>query len=119
VPGALLDAGLLAVGDLLGHEEAEVVAIGPALALRTIGERGVDAPGVGEMEPLEQGVDVEFRGIHDGHSFEGLRGAVGAGGRLSWIVGGRRGAGSVWPASPAPSLGPRRAALAAPKLCVM
>jgi hypothetical protein len=63
-----LDARLLAVGHLLGHEHGEELAVGPLLALGARDELAVDAPGVGQVEPLEHRLEVDLGGRHSGSS---------------------------------------------------
>ena len=52
-------AGLLAVGDLLGDEHGEEVATRPLFGLGPLAELAPDAPGVGQVQALEQRVEVD------------------------------------------------------------
>jgi hypothetical protein len=92
IPGGLLESGLLAVGDLLGEEDAEEVLVGPLLLLGTGAEVAPDAAGVGQVEALEGGVEV---------------------GRGHWssLPVRKEGVPEVWPGSGASLLGQARASL--------
>ena len=59
-----LDAGLLAMRDLLGDEEREEVAAAPFLLLGARDEVAPRAACVGEMKTLEHRVDVDVGGVH-------------------------------------------------------
>jgi hypothetical protein len=61
-----LHPGLLAMGHFLGHEHSEEVAVGPLLLLRLLGERGVDARRVGEVQAAEEAVERDVGGVHCG-----------------------------------------------------
>lgn len=88
IPGGLLEPRLLAVGDLLGEEHVEEVLVGPLLLLGSGAEVAPDAAGVGEVETLEERVEV---GV----------------GRDHWISlrVRKRGVSEVWPGSIASLLG--------------
>ena len=51
--------GLLAVRDLLGDEDGEEVAARPLLRLGALAELAPDATGVGQVQPLEQRVEID------------------------------------------------------------
>jgi hypothetical protein len=59
---AALDPRLGAMRDFLGHEDGEVVAIGHVLALGPRGEVGIEAAHGGQVEPPQEGVEVDRRG---------------------------------------------------------
>ena len=52
------EAGLLAMRDLLGDENRQEVAVGPGLAFRALHQIAPDPPGVGQMEALEEDVEI-------------------------------------------------------------
>ena len=56
---------LLAMRDLLGHEQREEVAIGPGLALGALDEVAPDATRIGEVQPFEERVEVVIGRDHD------------------------------------------------------
>jgi len=56
---------LLPVGDLFGHEQREEVAIGPGLALDALHQVPPHAARIGEMEALEEPVEVGIGRDHD------------------------------------------------------
>jgi hypothetical protein len=64
--GEPLDAGLLALGDFLGGEHDEEVAVGPLLGLGPLDEIAPDAASVGQVESLEQGVEIGVGHVHGG-----------------------------------------------------
>ena len=49
---------LLPMRDLFGDEQREEVAIGPALPLGALHEVAPDAPRIGEVQPLEEGIEI-------------------------------------------------------------
>ena len=49
---------LLPMGDLLGDQQREEIAIGPRLPLGALHEVAPDAPRIGEVQPLEEGVEI-------------------------------------------------------------
>lgn len=51
--------GLLALGDLLGDEQREQMLVGRLLAFSALEEIPPDAAGVGEMEALEQAIEID------------------------------------------------------------
>ena len=57
-PGEAPEACLLAMSDLLGDQERQEVSIGPLFLLRALHELAPDPARVGEMEPLEQDVEL-------------------------------------------------------------
>lgn len=59
-----LDAGLLAMGNLLGDEDGEEVATAPRFDLGTLDEVAPCAPRIGEVETLEHGVEVDVGRLH-------------------------------------------------------
>lgn len=61
-----LDARLLSLGNLLGDEHGEEVAVGPLLAFGASDEIAPDTPGVGEAQALEQCVELDLGGVHSG-----------------------------------------------------
>jgi hypothetical protein len=65
---------LLALGDLLRDEQGEEVPEGPLLLLRPLDEAGPDPAGVGEVEPLEQMIELVVAGLHGRLSREGSGG---------------------------------------------
>jgi hypothetical protein len=56
------DAGLGAVGDLLGRERLKEVAVAHPFRLGAQGEFGMEAADGGQVEPLEHGVQVSRAG---------------------------------------------------------
>jgi hypothetical protein len=58
------DAGLGAVGDLLGHEGGEEVAVAEAFLLGAGRELGVETADGGQVQAAQQGVEVEGRRVH-------------------------------------------------------
>jgi hypothetical protein len=73
-----LDARLLAVGHLFGHEQGEELSVGPLLALGPRDELAVDPPGVGQVEALEHRLEVDRRSPHSGSS------CCAGGTRIAW-----------------------------------
>jgi hypothetical protein len=63
-----LQAGLLAVGDLLAHEDREEVLVGPLFAFGALGQLAVDARRVGEMQALEVRFERDLRRFHRGRT---------------------------------------------------
>jgi len=59
------ESRLLPMRDLFGDQQCEKVAIGPGLALRALHKVAPDAPRIGEMQALEEGVEVVFGRDHD------------------------------------------------------
>jgi hypothetical protein len=59
------EARLLSLRDLLGDEDSQKVATGPALLLGARGEVAPNAARVGEMKALEQIVDRDVGGVHE------------------------------------------------------
>jgi hypothetical protein len=55
---------LLSLSDLLLDHQGEEVSEGPLLLLRALDEAWPDAPGVGEVEPLEQVIEFVVAGLH-------------------------------------------------------
>ena len=55
------EAGLLTVSDLLGDEQGEEVVVGPLLVLGPYDQIAPDAPSVGQVQALEQAVEVDSR----------------------------------------------------------
>jgi hypothetical protein len=53
-----LDAGLGSMGDLLCHQEGEIVAVAHLLGLGLLLEFGIQAPDGGKVQALEHGVEV-------------------------------------------------------------
>lgn len=93
--GDLLQSGLLPMGDLLGDEHAEKLVVGPLLLLGAPAEIAPDAPGVREVEPLEERVDWDV-GLHSGSTSCRL---AGSGWRRKWRT---YSAPKVWPATALP-----------------
>ena len=60
------EARLLPMRDLFGDQQREEVAIAPGLALRALHEVAPDAARIGEMQALEEGVEVVIGGIMTG-----------------------------------------------------
>jgi hypothetical protein len=56
MPGRLLGPGLLAMRDLLRHQRAEEVLVGPLLLLGAGAQDSAHPPCVGEVEALEEGI---------------------------------------------------------------
>ncbi len=54
-------SGLLPVGDLLGGEHREEIAVGPGFALGALHEVSPDASGIGEMQAFEEQVEIVGR----------------------------------------------------------
>ena len=61
--GDALDAGLGAMSDFLGDQQGQEVAAAPLLGLGASDEVAPDAARVGEVEALEQRIDVEVAGV--------------------------------------------------------
>ena len=59
------EARLLPMGDLLGGEQREEIAIGPALALGALDQIAPDASRIREMQPFEERVEIGVGGDHD------------------------------------------------------
>jgi len=59
---------LLTVRDLFGDEEGEEVMEGPLLALGAHDELAPEAPGIGEVQALEEAIDVDGGGFHSASS---------------------------------------------------
>ncbi len=60
-----LDARLSAMGDFLGQEDGQVVAVGEVLRLGPRGEVGIEAADGGQMQPPQERVEVDRRrGAH-------------------------------------------------------
>ena len=82
------------MGDLLGDEHGEEIATRPLLGLRALAELAPDAPGVGQVEALEQRVEVDgarIEGELGGHH-EHLGGEEAErGGRAAEALGDERG----------------------------
>ena len=53
-----LDAGLGSVGDLLCHQESEIIAVAHLLGFGLLLELGIQAPDGGEVQALEHGIEV-------------------------------------------------------------
>ena len=53
------------MGDLLGDQQREEVAIGPRLPLGALHEVAPDAPRIGEVQPLEERIEIVIGGDHD------------------------------------------------------
>lgn len=77
---------LLPMGDLLGDQQRQEVAIRPGVALRAQHKIAPHASGIGEMQPFEERVQIVIGRDHD-------RPARGS--RVTAIVGGRSAAGST------------------------
>ena len=56
---------LLPMGDLLGDQEREEIAIRPRLPLGALHEIAPDAPRIGEMQPLEERIEILIGRHHD------------------------------------------------------
>ena len=52
---------LLPMGDLFGHEQREEIAIGPGLPLGAVDEIAPDAARIGEVQPLEERIEIRDR----------------------------------------------------------
>jgi hypothetical protein len=62
------ESGLLTLGDLLGDQKREEIPIGPLLVLSSLHELSPDPSGIGEMEPLQEKVELVIGGLHRGSS---------------------------------------------------
>ncbi len=71
------EARLLALGDLLGGQEGEEVPIGPLFPLCPLHEAAPESAGVGQVKPLEQGIELVVAGLHGRRSRDGC-GRVGS-----------------------------------------
>lgn len=60
---AALDAGLGAVGDLLGKEQGEEVAVAEAVLLGARDQVGVQAPDGGQVQAVQEGVEVDVGAV--------------------------------------------------------
>ena len=60
-PDGVLDPGLGAVRDLLGHEHGEEVAIAEALGFGAVHQLGIQSPRRRQVQPPEERVDPEGR----------------------------------------------------------
>ena len=54
-----LDAGLATVGDFLGHQGGEEVAVRQAFGLRLDAELGIEPADGRQVEPAQEAVEVE------------------------------------------------------------
>jgi hypothetical protein len=63
-PHEPLDAGLLAMGDLLGDEGGEEVTVGPLLLLGALREAAPGAGCIGEMQTTEERLEGDVLGVH-------------------------------------------------------
>ncbi len=64
VAGGLLDAGVVAVCDLLRDEQGEKVSMGPPFGRGPGGVPRVQPPDRREVKALEQRVEVDVDGVH-------------------------------------------------------
>src|SRR3989440_5769525 len=51
--------------DLFGGQQREEIAVGPGLTLRALDKVAPDTPGVGQVESLEERIEVRLVGDHD------------------------------------------------------
>src|SRR4051812_6840183 len=59
------ESRLLAMGDLFGGQQREEITVGPGLALGALDEVAPHAPRIGEVESLEEGIEVGLVSDHD------------------------------------------------------
>ena len=63
--GQSAQSGLLPMRDLFRHQQREEVPIGPRFPLGSLHEVAPHAAGVGQMEPLEEGIQIVGGRHHD------------------------------------------------------
>jgi len=56
---AALNPRLRPMGDFLGHEHGEELAVGQALAFGAVGELGIEPPHGRQVQPAEQSIEVQ------------------------------------------------------------